>query len=81
MDTDALRAYADLIVRVAINLRRGQRLLIIGPLAYGGVSPEAAPLVRSVTEAAYAAGASYVETLWGDETLTLTRFARAMPEE
>jgi aminopeptidase len=80
MDTDALRAYADLIVRVAINLRRGQRLLIIGPLAYGGVSPEAAPLVRSVTEAAYAAGASYVETLWGDETLTLTRFARAMPE-
>jgi aminopeptidase len=80
MDDYALRAYADLIVRVAINLRRGQRLLIIGPLAYGGVSPEAAPLVRSVTEAAYAAGASYVEALWGDEALTLTRFARATPD-
>ena len=80
IDDDALRAYADLIVRVAINLRRGQRLLIIGPLAYGGVSPEAARLVRSVTDAAYTAGASYVEALWGDETLTLTRFARATPE-
>ncbi len=76
----ALRAYADLIVRVAVNLRQGQRLLIIGPLAYGGVSPEAAPLVHEVAEAAYRAGAIYVEALWGDEALTLTRFAHAAPE-
>jgi aminopeptidase len=76
----ALRAYAELIVRVAVNLRRGQRLLIIGPLAYGGVSFEAAPLVRRVTEAAYVAGASYVEALWGDEAMALTRFAAAPPD-
>ena len=44
----SLRGYADLIVRVAVNLRRGQRLLIIGPLAYGGASFEAAPLIRQV---------------------------------
>jgi aminopeptidase len=77
VDDDGLRRYAELIVRVALNLRRGQRLLIIGPLAYGGVSFEAAPLVRAVTGAAYAVGASYVEALWGDEALTLTRFAAA----
>ena len=74
-----LAAYAELIVRVALNIREGQRLLIIGPLAYGGVSPEAAPLVRHVTERAYRAGASYVEAVWGDEALTLTRFATAPP--
>jgi aminopeptidase len=73
----ALRGYADLIVRIALNLRAGQRLVIIGPLAYGGVSPEAAPLVRQVTESAYRAGASYVEAIWGDEPLTLLRFAHA----
>jgi aminopeptidase len=78
LDTQ-LAAYAELIVRVALNIREGQRLLIIGPLAYGGVSPEAAPLVRRVTESAYRAGASYVEVVWGDEALTLTRFAIAPP--
>src|SRR5262249_27071384 len=67
-------------VRVALNLRPGQRLLIIGPLAYGGVSHEAAPLVRHVTESAYRAGARYVEAVWGDEPLTLSRFALA-PQE
>jgi len=76
LDT-TLAAYAELIVRVALNLREGQRLLIIGPLAYGGVSPEAAPLVHKVTESAYRAGARYVEAMWGDEALTLTRFAIA----
>jgi aminopeptidase len=73
----ALHNYAELIVRVALNIRRGQRLIIIGPLAYGGVSPEAAPLVRHITESAYKAGARYVEAIWGDEALTLSRFANA----
>src|SRR5262245_3795691 len=73
----SLAAYAELIVRVALNIRRGQRLLIIGPLAYGGVSHEAQPLVRHITDSAYRAGARYVEAIWGDEALTLTRFAHA----
>lgn len=77
LQEDHLAAYAELIVRVALNLREGQRLLIIGPLAYGGVSPEAAPLVRHVAESAYRAGARYVEAVWGDEALTLTRFSAA----
>lgn len=72
-----LRTYADLAVKVALNLQPGQRLIVIGPLANGGVSLDAAPLVRSVAASAYRAGASYVEVLWGDEALQLARFRHA----
>lgn len=72
-----LDVYSELIVRVGLNLRAGQRLLIIGPLASGGVSLEAAPLVRRVAARAYDAGAPLVEAVWGDEALQLTRFQRA----
>ena len=72
-----LRAYAELTVRVGLNLQPHQRLLIIGPLANGGASLEAAALVRHITAAAYGAGARLVETLWGDEALLGARFAHA----
>jgi aminopeptidase len=77
---DTLQRYADLIVRIGINLRAGQRLLIIGPLANGGVSLEAAPLVRRIVASAYQAGAPLVETLWGDEELLRIRFTHAARE-
>ena len=72
-----LPLYGELAVRVALNLRAGQRLLIIGQLANGGCSLEAAPLVRAIAEAAYRAGAPLVEALWGDEALQLARFTHA----
>ena len=72
-----LRTYAELTVRIGLNLAPGQRLLIIGPVANGGCSLEAAPLVRQITAAAYDAGARLVETLWGDEALLGARLARA----
>src|SRR5215208_4298672 len=72
-----LTAYAELTVRIGLNLQPHQRLLIIGPLANGGASIEAAPLVRHITIAAYRAGARLVETLWGDEALLAARFAAA----
>ncbi len=75
----ALTLYAELVVKVALNLRQGQRLVIIGPLAYGGLSFEAAPLVREVTEAAYHAGATYVESLLGHEWLTSTKYPPVSP--
>jgi len=62
-----LRTYADLTVSIGLNLQPRQRLLIIGPIANGGASLEAAPLVREITAAAYRRGARLVETLWGDE--------------
>ena len=69
-----LSLYGELAVRIALNLQPGQRLLIIGPLANGGASLEAAPLVRHIAASAYRAGAQLVETLWGDEALQLARF-------
>jgi len=76
MDREMQR-YGELAVRVGLNLRAGQRLLIIGPLASGGVSLEAAPLVRHIATSAYQAGASLVETIWGDEVIQMTRFRHA----
>ena len=72
-----LEAYGELAVRVALNLQPGQRLIILGPLASGGVSFEAAPLVRHIAASAYRAGAPLVESIWGDEALVLTRFLNA----
>ena len=72
-----LRAYGELAVKVGLNLRAGQRLLIIGPIASGGVSLEAAPLVRHIAASAYQAGASLVETIWGDEAIQMARFKHA----
>ena len=63
---------------VGLNLQPGQRLLIIGPVANGGVSLEAAPLVRHIAASAYRAGAALVETIWGDEDAA-ARAVRARP--
>ncbi len=75
-----LHRYGELAIRIGLNLQPGQRLLILGPMANGGVSLDAAPLVRSIAESAYRAGAPYVEALWGDEALLLARF-RAAPRD
>ena len=72
-----LPVYADVTVKIGLNLRPGQRLLILGPLANGGAALEAAPLVRHIAAAAYAAGAPLVEVLWGDEALQAVRFKAA----
>jgi aminopeptidase len=80
MDDFVLARYADLIIRVGLNLQRGQRLLILGPIANGGVALDAAPLVRAVVARAYEAGAPLVEVLWGDEPLALQRVRVAPPE-
>jgi len=68
-----LGKYADIIVRIGLNLRKGQRLIIRGIL-------EDAPLIRKVTESAYKAGAIYVDVLYTDERLTRIRYEHADPE-
>src|SRR4051812_50045266 len=77
---ERLRTYANLAIKIGLNLRAGQRLLIIGPLANGGASLDAAPLIRHLVVSAYQAGAPYVETLWGDEAAMLLRFRHAPPD-
>lgn len=77
MDSQKLQTYAELAVRVALNVQPGQRLLIIGPLANGGASLEAAPLAREIAAAAYRAGSPLVETIYGDEVQQSLRFTHA----
>ncbi|CUS06129.1 Aminopeptidase 2 [Candidatus Promineifilum breve] len=65
-----LAAYAELIVKVGLNLQAGQRLMVRAPL-------EAAPLVRHVAAHAYQGGARLVEVLWNDPLLVLERYRHA----
>jgi len=71
-----LKKYAEAIVKVGLNIRSGQRL-IITLAANRGVPIQFAPLVREVAQAAYAAGAKYVEVIWGDEEMLRLRAQHA----
>jgi aminopeptidase len=76
---ELLRKYAEAIVRVGLNLRTGQRLIITNATSRG-VPPAGRALVHEVTKAAYAAGARYVEAVWGDETMHRIRLENAPPD-
>lgn len=64
---DRLEAYAELLVRVGVNVQPGQKLLVRAPVS-------AAPLVRLVSDIAYRIGSPYVEILWSDDAVTRSRF-------
>lgn len=70
---ERLRAYADLLVRVGVNVQPGQKLLV-------RADTEAAPLVRKVAEIAYEIGSPLVEVMWTDGGVTRARFTKA-PED
>jgi aminopeptidase len=74
-----LAKYVDVILDVGLNLRPGQRLLIVNNLL-NGVDVSLAPFVRLVAEAAYRRGAPLVDVIWGDEQLELMRLRKAPPE-
>lgn len=69
---EMLAKYAEAIVKVGLNLRTGQRL-IITLAATRGVPHQFAPLAREVAKAAYAVGAKYVDVIWGDEEMLRLR--------
>jgi aminopeptidase len=73
---ELLRKYAEAIVRVGLNLRAGQRLIITNSTARG-VPPAGRALVHAVTKAAYAAGARFVDVIWGDEEMLRLRLQNA----
>jgi aminopeptidase len=70
---EMLAEYANLIVKVGLNLQPGQILL----LRSAGPVEQTAPLVRLVTAAAYRDGAKLVDALWHDDQLNLIRFQKA----
>jgi aminopeptidase len=73
---ELLRKYAEAIVKVGLNIRAGQRLVITNGTARG-VPPAGRDLAHAVTKAAYAAGARYVEVIWGDEEMHRIRLQHA----
>lgn len=65
-----LGQYAELIVRVGINVQQGQEVFITGSI-------EMADLVRLVAGKAYEAGASNVHVDWTDEALSRMKYEKA----
>jgi len=71
-----LKKYADLVIKVGLNLQPGQKL-IMQHLRNDGVPIQAAPLIRLVADSAYQAGARLVDVQWRDDEITLSRFKHA----
>lgn len=73
---EMLAKYAEAIVKVGLNLRAGQRLIVtLGTTR--GVPHQFAPLVREIAKAAYAVGARYVEAIFADEEMLRIRAEHA----
>lgn len=70
---DQLRRYADLIVRVGLNLQPEQHLAVTAR----GVAPDMAPLLRLIAAAAYDAGAYHVDVIQLDPHIERHRLKRA----
>ena len=71
-----LKKYAELVVKVGLNLQPGQKL-IMHHLRNGGVPFQTAPLIRELTVNAYKAGSPLVDVQWRDDDLILARFEHA----
>jgi aminopeptidase len=67
---EKLDRFAQVAVRVGLNLREGQELVI-------SATTEMMPLVRRITEHAYKAGALLVTTLYADDEAVLARYKYA----
>lgn len=65
-----LSQYADLIVKVGVNIQPGQVLIVQAPL-------ETAEFTRLVVAKAYQAGAKYVQVDWDDEAISRIRYEHA----
>jgi aminopeptidase len=67
VDPVKLDRLAEVAVKVGLQLREGQDLLVTAPAV-------ALPLVRKIAEHAYRAGAGIVTPILSDETVTLARY-------
>ncbi|WP_053361577.1 aminopeptidase [Bacillus sp. FJAT-27251] len=68
-----LEKYADLAVKVGVNIQQSQTLILNATL-------DAAPFVRLVTKKAYEAGAKNVVVNWNDDVVNRTKYELA-PDE
>ena len=67
---DKLKEYAELLVRVGVNVQKGQDLVITSQV-------DQAPFARMCVKAAYEAGARSVVVDWGDDAVSRMTFLNA----
>ncbi|MCA1296676.1 aminopeptidase [Paenibacillus sp. alder61] len=65
-----LEKYAELVVKVGVNIQPGQVLIVQAPL-------ETVEFTRLVVAKAYESGAKYVQVEWDDEAITKMRYEKA----
>lgn len=65
-----LDKYAELAVKVGVNIQDGQTLVVHAPV-------DSAEFTRLIAKKAYEAGARLVKILWTDETITRLQFEKA----
>lgn len=68
-----LEKYADLAVRIGVNIQPGQTLVIQAPT-------DSNFFVRMIAKKAYEAGARLVKVFWNDEAITRLQFEKAADE-
>lgn len=68
-----LEKYADIIVKVGVNINEGQVLVVNSPV-------ECAPLTREIVKKAYEAKASYVYVKWSDDIVNHEYYLHANDE-
>lgn len=73
MNQDLLKKYAELVVKVGVNIQKNQTLIVNSPI-------ECCDFVREISEIAYKCGARDVEVRWKDDKLTRIKYLNA-PEE
>lgn len=68
-----LEKYAELVIKIGVNVQPGQCLMIYAPL-------ETVEFTRLLVAKAYRAGAKYVHVDWEDEQITRIRYENASDE-
>ncbi|MFD0677252.1 MULTISPECIES: aminopeptidase [unclassified Paenibacillus] len=68
-----LSSYAELVVKIGVNIHKGQTLVVNGSI-------DAADLVRLIVKKAYEAGAYLVKVNWTDDTVSRMRYDLAADE-
>ena len=65
-----LKEYAELLVRIGLNVQKNQQVNIFAPV-------DCAVLARACAEACYDAGASEVTVMWNDDKISRLKYLRA----
>ena len=73
IDPVKLDKLAEVAIKVGLQLKAGQDLVLTAPIA-------ALPLVRRIAHHAYRAGAGVVQPIFSDEEITLARYRNAPSE-